>query len=184
MKLVDILARELKVWPHAGNALGQAHDGTLHLNERAAHDVEFYGWTKEKFTRAEGWNTAWVTRAEWQSAVEALKAEQAAELKWPDGVPPAGTVCEIAPDCESCLWNKGEILAVGPTWFAASFAGECAVLKVEGYKFRPIRTQEQIAAEEREKAIEEMILLDEKGSLSRTHFCGLLYDVSYRKQPK
>lgn len=42
--------------------------------------------------------------------------------------------------------------------------------------------QDQIA-EQRAAAIEQMILVDENGSLSRTHFCGLLYDAGYRKQP-
>lgn len=46
--------------------------------------------------------------------------------------------------------------------------------------FETVKTPEQIAAEERDTAIEQMILVDEKGSLSRTHFCGLLYDAGYR----
>lgn len=44
------------------------------------------------------------------------------------------------------------------------------------------RPSEGEIAKQRAAAIEQMILVDEKGSLSRTHFCGLLYDAGYRKQ--
>lgn len=43
-------------------------------------------------------------------------------------------------------------------------------------------TPEQIAASARDAAIEQMIQVDPKGSLSRTYFCGLLYDAGYRKK--
>lgn len=96
MKLVDILARELKVWPHPGNALGQAADTTLHLNENASHGGEFYGWTKDKFTRAEDHSYAFVTRAQWQDAVDALKAAENAVPEWSgEGLPPIGIDVEV-----------------------------------------------------------------------------------------
>lgn len=53
--------------------------------------------------------------------------------------------------------------------------------------FRPIITPEQIAAEEREAAIASMLAVDEYdpasalGMMSRHDFCGVLYDLGYRK---
>lgn len=50
----------------------------------------------------------------------------------------------------------------------------------ENYTFKPIRTPEQIAAEEREKAIEEM-----RAALpdwaAPENICPMLYDAGYRK---
>lgn len=253
MKLVDILARELKVWPEGEwGSVGQSESGALHNGNIGRHDR----WTPEKFTLATDWIKAIVTRAEWQAAVEALKAEKAAELKWPDGathyVPPQeknenGVFYLVFNDNAIYSWallksgvdNGGPVYGEinrhhlpdtiprpterafewdeygfpsvgvsceftsndGHNWKGCKilYADEVSILtgEFEGkpdrrllrkcdadVKFRPIRTQEQIEAEERKKAINEMILLDEKGSLSRTHFCGLLYDASYRKQPQ
>lgn len=43
MKLVEILAREMKKWPDSGtDIVGQSSDGTLHLNEctnQCAEDI-------------------------------------------------------------------------------------------------------------------------------------------------
>lgn len=228
MKLVDILARELKVWPHSGDAVGQASDNTLHLNERADHRGHLFGWTEEKFTQAEDCNTAWVTRAEWQAAVEALKAEKAAELKWPNGAthyvppqeknengvfylvvnddtvyswallksgvdnggrvygeskrhqlpdaiprpteravewdgvgfPPVGkSVCEYLGARQFDLWTVVDVIAVwgeGNNTTVFVDYGDGWRAEKDPCRFRPVRTQEQIAAEEREKAIEEI----------------------------
>lgn len=73
MKLVDILARELKVWPDAlGHAVGQSSDGTLHCEMEPA-DTEIV-WTSEKYTVCKKYMSDCVTRAEWRAAVDALNA--------------------------------------------------------------------------------------------------------------
>lgn len=156
MKLVDILARELKVWPHSGNALGQAADTTLHLNDGASHGGEFYGWTKEKFTRAEDHHEAFVTRTQWQAAVDALKAGENAVPEWTgEDLPPAGIQCEVmggglpstAFDWEHCtilLINEG---ADGKSQVCTrDFRGDLAIYypEIDAVYFRPIRTPEQI----------------------------------------
>lgn len=79
MKLLDILARELKAWPEDCEAIEQDLRGTC-LFKVGGHAISTY--VPDIADDAE---TSKVTRAEWQAAVEALKAEQAAELKWPDG---------------------------------------------------------------------------------------------------
>lgn len=100
-----------------------------------------------------------------------------------EGLPPAGTVCETLYDGNE--WGKCIIIA------HAVLPGdeEVAVFQC-GFKishssavyFRPIRTPEQIAAEERERAINGMVataeLLD-KGWCRKV--CESLYEAGYRK---
>lgn len=91
MKLLYILARELKAWPENSEQVWQSLSGRLFLGK----DRERL--TVESYTLAKDWDEARVTRGEWQAAVEALKAEQAAELKWPDGAEFVGTTKEGEP---------------------------------------------------------------------------------------
>lgn len=72
VKLVDILARELKVWPGNHLDVGQADDGSLHVPGIGPHERH----TTEKYTKADDWFTAVVTRTQWQAAVDALKAAE------------------------------------------------------------------------------------------------------------
>ncbi len=60
MKLVEILARELKEWPEGFSDLGQAVDGCLHLPGIGNHVRH----TRDKFTRSSDWAAAIVTRAD------------------------------------------------------------------------------------------------------------------------
>ena len=106
-----------------------------------------------------------------------------------EGLPPVGTELEAGFACEEFeTWHKGVCVAVGEDpegreeFCVVKFGDKIAMYTDEGGRMRPIRTPEQIAADERKVAIEQMILIDEKGSLSRTHFCGLLYDAGFRKQ--
>lgn len=66
MKLVDILARELKEWVSDWPAMGQAKDGTLH------REPFLGGHTSFSLTRASDYVQAIVTRAQWQEARDAL----------------------------------------------------------------------------------------------------------------
>ena len=188
MKLVDILARELKVWPHPGNALGQAADTTLHLNERASHGDEFYGWTKEKFTRAEDHHEAFVTRAQWQAAVDALKAGRAGSggIEWNgEGLPPVGIDCERA--FSHSTWKETHICGHSTDGaYAAFYDGDGLMGWNDHCKFRPARTPEQIAKQERSKACDKMygVILDRIPQDRRNNgsdICEALYDAGYRK---
>lgn len=76
MKLVDILARELKEWPEGVEKIDQSNvDGELYFD-----DVE----TNLLLEIADGLGIAqfggdYVTRSDWQAAVGALKPEQSRE---------------------------------------------------------------------------------------------------------
>lgn len=258
MKLLDILASEMKDWPSTRTgAVGQSESGSLHLNQDARHGSDFFGWTTFKFKMAEDWKTAWVTRTQWQAAVDALNAPKVVE--WPEGathkfsepttspwrdlsgatwkwfesgiwrdsgrtseslmanqphrltklpipeketsmidlvvewdgvgLPPVGTVCQYQNSLGS--WFKVEITAIakkGICFIQPDLDGENYACKVSS-KFRPIRTAEQVAAEERDKAINEMVFgvcgcEPDGGNTTAFMICGFIYDAGYRKEPK
>lgn len=110
-----------------------------------------------------------------------------------DGLPPVGTVCEYsccqdeAEDFPIRHWRKGdklEVLAVRnvygrqvPIVFNSRHMTASALMPDF---ISPIRTPEQIAAEEREIAICEM--MEVCNELPCRQSCADLYDAGYRKQ--
>ena len=123
MKLVDILARELKVWPEGVRIITQQGSGYLFDEGNYPLDINV--------EVAEDGSIATVTRDQWQAAVDAMKTENCAHLwvGWSDteacelcnktrkimvewngeGLPPVGMVCEFQGDCAKCPsdpWHK------------------------------------------------------------------------------
>lgn len=202
--LVDILARELKVWP-----------GSYKFASQSSVDAEIYfdGGSDDDFYASERASDAWdeerntyldVTRAEWQAAVEVLNsdriegspAKQVGRItriqpEWNgEGLPPVGTVCELS--SQGADWGVGTIQYTAENvivwrWNNQQLGQACACYRHE-VNIRPIRTPEQIRADEsaireREDAIEAMTavspLLDKGWSRK---VCAALYDSGYRKQ--
>lgn len=98
-----------------------------------------------------------------------------------EGLPPAGTVCEHKRVHE---WQIVEVFAVKPNYNGShtalfTYENGCWAGCAEPSLFRPIRTTEQISAEERQAAIKEMI-----GHIGGSRRCEaeVLYDAGYRKQ--
>lgn len=289
MKLVDILARELKVWPEttrlAQDSNGHVFGWTGLPNWDGDQWLIDAGASLDKFRPgemdlADDHMTSSVTRAEWQASVDALKAEKAEEINWPNGAthyepsrgagknpvfyhvldgkalyawavlssgehmdcptnnpygwdfdystaiprpiesyadrinapkvvewdgvgdPPVGTVCEY----DARPIGKGDPLFVK---VEVKYLSEQSIviictdvpdgenkenigvelalmngLNMRG-KLRPILTAEQVAAEEREKAIKEMIMHGvDAGDSTIEYSCAALYDAGYRKEPK
>ena len=224
MRLVDILARELKVWPEGCSHIVQDHDGQcwpsagdisaskiVYGKEWSTDDdgvLEFYSEIASDFGSAK------VTRAEWQAAVDALdqseldavlaKNEQLAAARaeripvWNgEGLPPVGLDVEIKRG--NCTWIDGDEWQIGKTaTVMASFLNsrdiEMASVQFPGGHcecilarcLSPIRTAEQVAAEEREKAIEDMLSLFEVAACKQTYDMlggiAAIYDANYRKQ--
>ena len=87
MKLLNILARELKVWPDQYYQIFQDSGGNLHgsLSDGDLEDCDQEDLPGDPVTIAWDGNNAVVDRAEWQAAVDAIYADEPAELKWPDG---------------------------------------------------------------------------------------------------
>lgn len=101
------------------------------------------------------------------------------------GLPPVGTVCEyrhmIWPEYRSC-----EIRYISEESLVAYDDAQEQFYRTCDMLFRPIRTLEQIAAEEREKAALEMAALM-SGHEDRSKDCfkvlgEILYDAGYRRQ--
>ncbi|MBS9732737.1 hypothetical protein ACP0I9_12100 [Pseudomonas aeruginosa] len=97
------------------------------------------------------------------------------------GLPPVGTVCEWH---ESDGWAYTESKVVAYTddglFVCMQKPGRRPeVLRIDNCEFRPLRTPEQIAAEEREKAIEEMCFAEETLTVKQAK---ALYDAGYRRQ--
>lgn len=219
MKLVDILARELKEWPENVNSIFQDYDGELRLlgDVRTSLSGIYMQDLCEDYLRAHlGAEMTGVTHAQWQAAVDALKAgkekvmvidwskapegfplwlegtnaghrkasgwyrekglvyEGAHGIQWRacregqfftvhrqpaldswtgEGLPPAGEVCEVDGGSSADGWGRCVIRysSADVIVFKRDERGfesfDCTGGK---YSFRPIRTTEQIAAEERE----------------------------------
>ncbi|HHW2202117.1 TPA: hypothetical protein ACUT9V_003308 [Pseudomonas aeruginosa] len=103
------------------------------------------------------------------------------------GLPPVGTVCEYLD--ANLEWHEVEIFGIDKAqrrifaspWMTIPYMG-CSAPEC----FRPSRTPEQIAAEEREKAALEMAALM-SGHEDRSKDCfkvlgEILYDAGYRRQ--
>lgn len=103
---------------------------------------------------------------------------------WVEGLPPVGVVCEMHYCGE---WEKTEILCIGVKHVfirqiaVTGEAFECS-LNLSACQFRPIRTPEQIAADEREAAIKEMTANYAKNSDTLAGWADYVYDtLGYRK---
>ena len=179
MKLVDILARKLKAWPEVLECLSQQKGTGYIINGKGFDGRAFDALEIADETLIAG---AIVTRAEWQAAVDALNAPKVVE--WDGvGLPPIRKEsCEYLGAYKYDEWTVVNIFAhYGHTVFVDFGDGWRA--EKDASRFRPIRTAEQVAAEEREKAIQSM--RDEIG-YRRTQLgpCPVeqLYDAGYRKQ--
>ncbi|MFU5560248.1 hypothetical protein ACM7V5_04775 [Pseudomonas aeruginosa] len=113
--------------------------------------------------------------------------ERPAKVEWDGrGLPPVGVECEyrhmIWPEYRRC-----EIRYISDESLVAYDNGQEQYYRTPDMLFRPLPTPEQIAAEEREKAIDAMLDLDPPhesgfGMTSRRQFCEVLFDAGYRRQ--
>lgn len=103
------------------------------------------------------------------------------------GLPPVGTVCERRfHDTEGSSWNRVTVTAHGHKKIMCleESGDEWAHYALE-VSFRPARTPEQIAAEQREKDIEEMLDLFKSTACKQTYDMrggiAALFDAGFRK---
>ncbi len=207
MKLVDILARELDRWPEGmSETVGQGHTGYLHGYAGNGHPN--CQTSRQIFTICDDYSREKVTRTQWQAAVDALKAAEVSysaenvsvhanyathtnspinsdckivQSEWNgEGLPPVGTVCE---------WKE----KTGFSWVKATvlFITDSSVVmqREDGFEwqmltkrtvFRPIRTTEQIAAEERTNNAIAMCQATQ-GAHDWMEAFRMLHDAGYRK---
>lgn len=200
MNLVDILARELKKWPeglHGCDSITQDDDGLLNSTGTGCVPNRVGGaWRSGASSYIENgqngelraelscdWDTAIVTRAQWQAAVDTLKA---GEQAWDgEGLPPIGTVCEYNGYREDL--KPGQKLEVIYHFNAGQADVAAFVYEEDGSKhvgqaiascFRPIRTAEQIWTEELREIIESGL----DGMKTISQVIDEIIDAGYRKQ--
>lgn len=181
MKLVDILARELKEWPEGQKIAEQSQvDNEIYFEPQA--NGGFYA-----SERADDYRDAIVTISQWQEARDALLKADAKEWNG-EGLPPVGVVCEMRrTDYVDMYWKEIEFLCAGSkkAFFRDQEGHEWARL-LSDIEFRPIRTPEQIAAEERENDIAEaMKVMAVSGVHTSAEACLRIatayVDAGYRK---
>lgn len=200
MKLIDILARELKGWPRSADwavsvKVGDDSEVSFGFGDLPTpdpQDRERHTWTtmrgpggwelkSRKFISREPCDRlqAIVTRAQWQAAVDALKAESAPAWTG-EGLPPVGSTVETV--CGGCV-RLVEILCI--TEFSV-FMREPERdnewvwdRRTPGSRTsRPIKTAEQIAAKERVASAYAMCAIAK--SLSNVDAIAL-YDAGWRR---
>lgn len=178
-----------------------APEDATHYSQLAALGMR---WRREtKF----GWDT-WKGK-EWISTVNAqphlyIERESQSSPVWTgEGLPPVGTVCEFAggTPCPEDPFDKDLRVGMKVTIIAHFKCGDFTMaaftfdpenpdrgmVQVEQGNFgcfRPIRTPEQIAAEEREDAIQLMLSELKNTQCLTSHYevCESLYQAGYRKQ--
>lgn len=189
MKLVDILARELTEWAGDVGAITQDKlTGELfdyyHCPLRGGNEREVSSIADDAGEAHYGASGAAVTRAEWQAAVDALNAPKVVE--W-DGSGDPPQMSKIEYKSVEGIWKLG--VFVGRVY--GKIVAGCDDTEVVGWlgsdEIRPIRTAAQVAAEERENAIDEMSGWAGKTEINPATervILERLYDAGYRKEPK
>lgn len=136
---------------------------------------EWYYWLEGSEVWAGVWADCFVS-AEREATFEARPQEA-----WDgQGLPPVGTVCQyrhmIWPEYRPC-----EIRYISEESLVAYDDAQEQLYRTCDMLFRPIRTPEQIAAEEREKAVGDMAM-SIQGVPYQYPTLYALYDAGYRRQ--
>lgn len=178
MKLVDILARELKVWPIDCDTLKQSFAGMVfHGTRNGVIPVV-------RLSISDDWKNSEVTRAEWQAAVDALKAEKV--VIGNDYFVEEGLVTWFESD-RRFIGMQCTVKALFENIHGIQIAavemldGNCLAVRADLLH----RTPEQIAAQVRSKACDAIYgvltgpTVERKGNTS--DMAEALYDAGYRK---
>lgn len=187
MKLVDILARELKEWPDC-EEIFQDYDGELRYmgNPVSTRSHCFVEMCDDLIRPKYGVNIKGITQPQWKEARDDLLKADAKEWNG-EGLPPVGTVCEaVHEDLNYGLPCKAEILKLNKNERSAAFfwidAPEGMRNLFWAERFLPIRTPEQIAAEERRRGISEISKILHSGASTLEEDAATLWDLGWRKQ--
>lgn len=143
-------------------------------------DLDFDGWAESK---GDPIHTPLIERPKKQEAWDGGG----------DDLPPIGTVCEHAAadnklDAEEGQWFKVEIIAHhkfnnDEYKCAVWVSGSEISYSSSGSHFRPIKTAEQLAEEDREKVIQDMLEVTSDGITCIDRYdAEQLYKAGYRKQ--
>lgn len=161
--------------------LSKKPEGATHINPHSGLWVKCFGGNSGSYQ--------FFKDGEWEMGFGCMSnsyLEIAQPEPWNgEGLPPVGTVCELHRDTYFEIeWQAVALLGIGQTKaFFRDKEGHEWSRPLSELSFRPIRTPEQIAAEERETAI--LAMRADIGWIAP--YLGpcpvaLLYDAGYRKQ--
>ncbi|MFU7155778.1 hypothetical protein ACM74Y_26575 [Pseudomonas aeruginosa] len=155
---------------------------------------EFHeGWMKEEGEKWFWWSEGTKEWVETFSVPAKRKAtfEARPQDAWNgQGLPPVGTVCIVEP--HNTMWGfsstsgyERKILAYyGEYVWLGHAETPLETTRIDKVDFRPIRTPEQIAAEERRNSILHLanILIDSRGQCNEYSQAEAIFDAGYRRQ--
>lgn len=191
-ELVEILARELEEWPEGADSAWQSEFDSEIYFDGCEWNCSFFA-TEAADDRGYPYNGVGVTREMW----EAERAKVKGKTEWNgEGLPPVGAKCEAraVTNISEFKWIEVKIEFIsekGVFLTSDELTGGCIGLPVKHVEFRPIRTPEQVAAQEREDAIKAMasslydhaienrLPMSEVGAAS---LAIMMYEGGYRKQ--
>lgn len=169
----------------------KAPDGATHWEPSGPEFNE--GWMKKE---GNGW-FFWGLGAEWKyggdvSAEREATFEARPQEQWDgQGLPPVGTLCEwhgpSSDGPDGWVYTESNVVAyTDDGLFICMQKPGCwpVVQRIDNCEFRPIRTPEQIAAEERRKSILHLasLLIDSRGHCNEYSQAKAIFDAGYRRQ--
>lgn len=176
MKLIDLLVQELSKrdgWPRYAYQAAQDYNGTVYFYTEGRIEqssgvwkltnssVKFLAASRFNVELAEDYQTAIVTREQYEAALAALK-----QPKWNgEGLPPVGALIEV--ESQVYGWVEATVTAVTDTYLVAQYKGKNGVegcmahtmIRDDGTRekfsgaFRPIRDK---AGRHRDEALKDM----------------------------
>lgn len=172
-----------------------APEGATHWEPKGTEFGE--GWMKKVGNEwsywlegSEVWAGVWAdcfVSAEREATFEARPQET-----WNgQGLPPVGTVCEHYGTADDLAWLEVEVIGHGNVdgrnvafFRYGTGSPRFTVSYSTANNFRPIRTPEQIAAEERRNSILHLanILIDSRGQCNEYSQAEAIFDAGYRRQ--
>ncbi|MFU5504484.1 hypothetical protein ACM7V1_29335 [Pseudomonas aeruginosa] len=165
----------------------KAPEGATHWEPRS--DKYREAWMKNAADKWFFWGSrreAWIEESGISAEREATFEARPQEAWDGKGLPPVGTVCEWH-ESDGWAYTESKVAAYTDDGLFVCMqkpGRRPEVLRIDNCEFRPIRTPEQIAAEEREKAISEMLYIYNGAywPMTSKQFCEILFDAGYRRQ--
>jgi hypothetical protein len=137
MKLVEILARELKEWPEGVNKLHQSFAGMIFYIDSAAQVVKSI-----RVDIASDWRETGVTRAEWESERTSLKAPKANGDGW---VRNRGRKCPVnngvlvdIKNRKGEVFTEIEVMADGDCWIHRNLSSDIMAYRIHKPAEQPV----------------------------------------------
>lgn len=171
-----------------------APEGATHWEPTGPYFYE--GWMKKEGTDWFYWSESghkwinWILTCDVSAEREATFEARPQETWDGQGLPPVGTTCIVEP--HNTLWgfsstsgHERKILAYHTDYvWLGNGDTPLETTRIDKVEFRPIRTPEQIAAEERRKSILHLanLLIDSRGKSNEYSQAEAIFDAGYRRQ--